>query len=110
MRYVSKPSSDAREAFVCQLSVPHSKRAGNIRGAFRLRCQVENWPRALVLVDDVRTTGATLTEASRTLREAIRRAGASHVQIWTAVVAVAESRRRGCVWAVESDERAEAGG
>lgn len=81
-----------------QLSVPHSERAGNIRGAFRVCGPVENWPKVLVLVDDVRTTGATLAEASRTLREEFRRAGASHVQIWTAVVAVAQSGRRACVW------------
>ncbi|MEK6701913.1 MAG: hypothetical protein AABZ53_06595 [Planctomycetota bacterium] len=84
-----------------QLSVPHSERARNIRGVFRFGGQPKNWPKVLVLVDDVRTTGATLAEASRTLRGAIGAAGAPHVQIWTAVVAVAGSRRRPSVWASE---------
>jgi ComF family protein len=64
-------------------------RERNARGAFRLsrlaRRQVQG--RHVVLVDDVKTTGATLRQCARLLK----RAGAASVQV--AVVAVADRRR-----------------
>jgi ComF family protein len=58
-----------------QSTLPAAKRADNVRGAFALRRRREVTGRAVVLVDDVVTTGATLASAARVLR----RAGAQSV-------------------------------
>ncbi len=63
-----------------QLDLSHTARLRNVRGAFRSR-PLEGSPR-LLLVDDVRTTGATLSAATN----ALRAAGAGDVQ--TLVLAV----------------------
>lgn len=60
-----------------QSGLDRVERRKNIRGAFTCR----NLHRARVaLVDDVMTTGTTLTECAR----AIRAAGASHLSVWVA--------------------------
>ncbi|HWH25272.1 MAG TPA: phosphoribosyltransferase family protein [Pseudolysinimonas sp.] len=51
-----------------QKSAGQSERAVNVQGAFRLRIPVAG--RRVVLIDDVVTTGATLVEAARVVREA----------------------------------------
>jgi ComF family protein len=51
-----------------QSSLPASKRKTNVADAFRASSRAKG--RVVVLVDDVVTTGATLFEAARTLREA----------------------------------------
>lgn len=75
-----------------QSTLPSSERAANIRGVFGTVVGVAI-PRWVVLVDDVRTTGATLRECCRVLREA------GTEDVWVATVAVAAgsggSRRRG---------------
>ena len=63
-----------------QVALPHADRHRNVRGAFQ-SVALEGSPR-LLLVDDVRTTGATLAAAA----DALRLAGASDVQ--TLVLAV----------------------
>ncbi len=50
-----------------QVGLDADARKDNVRGAFRLRRAVGG---RVLLVDDVRTTGATLAEAARVLREA----------------------------------------
>ncbi|GJQ28867.1 MAG: hypothetical protein HBSAPP03_07510 [Phycisphaerae bacterium] len=50
-----------------QVSVAPSKRAANVRNTMR-RTSIDLAGRTVVLVDDVRTTGATLAEACRALR------------------------------------------
>ncbi|WP_311257684.1 phosphoribosyltransferase family protein [Microbacterium sp. WCS2018Hpa-9] len=51
-----------------QRGLDSASRAENVRGAMRSRPMIEGG--AVVLVDDVVTTGATFDEAARTLREA----------------------------------------
>lgn len=55
-----------------QVGLSRPERRRNVRGAFAARCAV---PPSVWLVDDVATTGATLSEAAR----ALRRAGAHRV-------------------------------
>lgn len=53
------------------------ERRRNVRGAFAVREGV-TWPAQVALLDDVMTTGATLTECCRVLR----RAGVQRVDVW----------------------------
>lgn len=59
-----------------QSSLPWKERARNIRGAFRVTGNLSG--RHVAVVDDVMTTGATLTEFAKVLREA----GAVRVTNW----------------------------
>lgn len=71
-----------------QWTVPASRRRANIRGAFRAspRALRRLEGRVLVVVDDIRTTGATLTECcSAILKSSGKRRPDS---VWVAVVAV----------------------
>ncbi|REJ87091.1 MAG: ComF family protein [Planctomycetota bacterium] len=53
-----------------QSDLPRTRRRTNVRNAFRVsRCYTLDRPRVL-LVDDILTTGATCSEAARTLRDA----------------------------------------
>jgi competence protein ComFC len=64
-----------------QKSLSELERRENVKGAFALRKSGAFVPKTVLLIDDVRTTGATLAEATRVLRAA----GAERV--YTAVVA-----------------------
>jgi len=59
-----------------QASLPRSRRASNVRGAFRACHDVRGL--SVALVDDVMTTGATVDAAARALRSA----GARSVDAW----------------------------
>jgi predicted amidophosphoribosyltransferase len=59
-----------------QVALPWSVRAKNIRGAFV--CDADLSGMRVAVIDDVMTTGATLNELARNLRQA----GAIEIQGW----------------------------
>jgi len=59
-----------------QASLPHKERIKNIRGAFQCNKSLQGL--SIALVDDVMTTGASLNELAKTLKQA----GAAHVECW----------------------------
>jgi len=63
-----------------QAGLPRSERAANVRGSFGIAPQAGTQLRgaAVALVDDVMTTGSTLAEAARVLKQA----GAASVWLW----------------------------
>ncbi|MFO0858908.1 MAG: hypothetical protein U0570_00015 [Phycisphaerales bacterium] len=83
-----------------QITLPVSERRGNVAGAFTCRSAVSKCTgiSLLILLDDVRTTGATMTEASRTLRQGLAEGhtgpNGSKTEIWAATVGVAPLVRR----------------
>jgi predicted amidophosphoribosyltransferase len=68
-----------------QVAVPTSQRRANVRGAFAVSDPAAVSERAVLVFDDVWTTGATLLECARVLR----RAGASAVYLLSLCRAVA---------------------
>lgn len=62
-----------------QTSLSKSGRAEDVAGAFKVRTPAAFKDKSVLLVDDVFTTGATVNECSRTLKEA----GAKYVVIFT---------------------------
>ena len=62
-----------------QTSIPYSARKDNVRGAFRAIPSPAISSKTLLLVDDVMTTGSTLHEAARALRQA----GATRILVAT---------------------------
>jgi ComF family protein len=63
-----------------QLALAPDKRAGNVRAAFAIepRRRTDLSGKTVTLVDDVMTTGATVSEAARVLLQA----GAAQVHVW----------------------------
>ena len=63
-----------------QIALPPGERAGNVRGAFAVdpRRLGEVRERVIAIVDDVMTTGSTVAEIARTLKQA----GATRVEVW----------------------------
>ncbi len=66
-----------------QIGLSFSDRARNVHGAFSMRRGVALHDSRLLLIDDVKTTGATINECAKVLREA----GAE--KVYTAVVVTA---------------------
>lgn len=71
-----------------QSSLPRAQRLQNVQNAFSLQADVRGL--RLLLVDDVRTTGAT----SRACAQTLLRGGAQSVGILTATIAVKEGKPR----------------
>ncbi len=69
-----------------QVKLPVEERKNNVRGAFALRGKEEIKGKNILLIDDVMTTGYTLSEAARLLK----RSGASPV--YALVVAIGSMR------------------
>ena len=65
-----------------QASLPWNERAKNIRGAFV--CDADLSGLRVAVIDDVMTTGATLNELARNLRQA----GALEIQGWMVALAL----------------------
>jgi ComF family protein len=72
---------ERQRATESQIGLTRHQRRENLRGAFRVVLPEEVRSRGILLVDDVFTTGTTVSECTRVLR----RAGASNV--WVATVA-----------------------
>lgn len=86
-----------------QLAVPASERRENVSGVFRVRStrRPANPAPAYVVVDDVRTTGASLRAATRTLRKCLsdrekagkaagEKAATDVPQVWACIIAAAD--------------------
>jgi ComF family protein len=87
-RHLGLPIADAlarTRRTPSQADLPAARRHANVRGAFAWRPGVAVKGRAIVLVDDVSTTGATLNACARPLLDA----GALEVRALTAARAVA---------------------
>lgn len=84
-----------REHRPSQVSVPHSQRRDNVSRTMRLRRGVDVFGRLVVIVDDVMTTGATMGECARAIREGSRGEQLAPLDVWAAVVGVAARERRG---------------
>ncbi len=83
----------ARRWRTAQAKLSSAKRKLNVKNSMYVRGNVNTILQpgtVLVVVDDVRTTGATLTEACRCLRAAL--GSKLTIPIWVAVVACAEPR------------------
>ena len=72
-----------------QVDLGYADRVRNVRGAFAVRRNIILEQTRLLLIDDVKTTGATLNECAKTLR----RAGASEVYAAVLVTAAWSSDR-----------------
>ena len=59
-----------------QASLPLKQRVKNIKGAFKVNVNLSG--KRIAIVDDVMTTGASLDELTKTLKQA----GATHVKCW----------------------------
>jgi ComF family protein len=59
-----------------QASLPLKDRVKNIKGAFKVNANLSG--KRIAIVDDVMTTGASLNELAKTLKQA----GATHVECW----------------------------
>lgn len=73
-----------------QSGLNRQQRQSNVRGAFYWR-GTQTPPRHIALVDDVMTTGTTVTECARVLKQA----GAKRVDIWVAARAVPTTTQQG---------------
>ncbi|MDX2131208.1 MAG: hypothetical protein SFY69_04055 [Planctomycetota bacterium] len=76
-----------------QTRVPASRREANVRGTMRVR-RADLGGSLVVLVDDVRTTGATLREACRAVWDMPRESRPEGIWVATAAVAEGEQWRR----------------
>ena len=59
-----------------QASLPLKERVKNIKGAFKVNADLSG--KRIAILDDVMTTGASLNELAKTLKQA----GATHVECW----------------------------
>jgi len=85
-----------------QTSMAATTRWRNVAGTMSVKGRFDLRQRPVILLDDVRTTGATLTEAARAVRKSIRDRALRHEQpfanacgpIWIAVLAVPRATDR----------------
>lgn len=60
------------------MSLSWQARLKNIKGVFKLQSASRKTVQRIAILDDVMTTGASLNELAKTLKQA----GASHVECW----------------------------
>jgi ComF family protein len=83
-----------------QVDLPRQSRSANVRGAFEPRLQEVIAGERILLIDDLFTTGATLSECAR----ALRRAEAREVRAFTLARGIPQWRRAAAALAA-SDRR-----
>jgi len=79
----------AREHRPSQTHVPQSQRRDNVARSMRLRSGVDLSGHMVVIIDDVMTTGSTMGECARAIREGTRGENAKPLDVWAAVLSVA---------------------
>jgi predicted amidophosphoribosyltransferase len=72
-----------------QVGLPMTERRRNVSGTMRLRGRPALGGCTVIVIDDVRTTGATMMEACRALARGLKETGQSPTQVWAAVLGVA---------------------
>ncbi|MBL4591745.1 MAG: ComF family protein [Phycisphaerales bacterium] len=82
-----------------QIGLSMSARGRNMKGAFRVRergiGRIDDGCRVIILVDDVRTTGATMTAGCKGVRGALKNIKrGSETEIWVATAGVAAGKAR----------------
>lgn len=82
-----------------QLAVSASERRRNVKGSFVCRSGPPTGVRVAIVLDDVRTTGATMMEACGTLGRGWADQDGQRVEIWSIVAGVTSSRRKPLAWA-----------
>lgn len=78
-----------REHRPSQTHVPPSHRRENVARTMRLRSGVDLSGHVVVIIDDVMTTGSTMGECARAIREGTRGEQAKPLDVWAAVLSVA---------------------
>lgn len=76
-----------------QVSLSLTQRKKNLRGSMRARPRWRDGE-VIVVIDDVRTTGATLAEATGAIHRAAKETGRDLPRVWVATLAVTPDARR----------------
>jgi predicted amidophosphoribosyltransferase len=82
----------ARSHRPSQVGLPVTQRRRNVAGTMRVRGGADLGGCTVVVIDDVRTTGATMMEACKALTRGSGERGNRPVQVWAAVLGVAVER------------------
>jgi predicted amidophosphoribosyltransferase len=84
----------ARRHRPSQVGLPMTERKRNVAGTMRLRGRTVPAGCTVIVIDDVRTTGATMTEACRALARGLKERERVAGAVWAAVLGVAVERAR----------------
>lgn len=83
-----------REHRPSQTQVPTSQRRDNVARTMRMKPGVDVFGRLVVIIDDVMTTGSTMGECARAIREGSQGEKRSPTDVWAAVLSVAAEGAR----------------